>query len=138
MTRILLDTGPIFAFYSQRDCWHEWALRQFHGLNEPLLTCEPVLTEASYLLERQGAYPAILLTLLQRGLIAVAIDLQTEANAINILMHRYRDVPMSLADACLVRMSELYKDSRLLTFDSDFRIYRRFGRQVIPLITPWD
>lgn len=51
-------------------------------------------------------------------------------------MRRYADVPMSLADACLVRMSELSDDASVLTLDSDFRIYRRLGRQAIPLLTP--
>ena len=52
------------------------------------------------------------------------------------LLRRYRNVPMSLADACLVRLSELYGDCAVLTLDSDFRIYRRHGRQVIPVLAP--
>jgi hypothetical protein len=51
-------------------------------------------------------------------------------------MARYASVPMSLADSCLVRMSEIYPDSRVLTLDSDFRVYRRNGRQMIPMIAP--
>jgi uncharacterized protein len=136
MTRVLLDTGPLFAFYSLSDRWHDWTIRQLGELTEPLFTCEAVLAEASYLLQRQGTYPGTFLPLLQKGIVKIAIDLETEADALNSLMHRYRNVPMSLADACLVRMSELFKDSHVLTFDSDFHVYRRFGRQVIPLITP--
>ncbi len=51
-------------------------------------------------------------------------------------MQRYADQPMSFADACLVRMTELHPDSMLITLDGDFRVYRRHGRQAIPLATP--
>ena len=51
-------------------------------------------------------------------------------------MQRYESVPMSLADACLVRMSEIYTDTSILTLDSDFRIYRQYKNQVIPVIMP--
>jgi predicted nucleic acid-binding protein len=53
------------------------------------------------------------------------------------LMEKYADVPMSLADACLVRMSEAASDAVILTTDRDFRIYRRHGRQVVPCLTPY-
>jgi len=51
-------------------------------------------------------------------------------------MARYQSVPMSFADACLVRMSELWPKTPVFTLDSDFRIYRRNKRQSIPLIAP--
>jgi predicted nucleic acid-binding protein len=135
---MLLDAGPLFAFYSQSDRWHDWAAHQLANLTDPLYTCEAALTEASYLLQRQGGYPGTFLPLLQKGIVKIGIDIETEAAALNTLMHRYRNVPMSLADACLVRMSEIFKDSCVLTLDSDFRVYRRFGRQVVPLIIPSD
>jgi hypothetical protein len=43
---------------------------------------------------------------------------------------------MDLADACLVRMSEMHADCVVWTPDSDFRVYRRHGRQTIPLLAP--
>jgi uncharacterized protein len=58
------------------------------------------------------------------------------AAALRRLMTRYATVPMSLADSCLVRMSEIYPKSHVFTLDSDFRIYRRNGRQMIPTIAP--
>ena len=57
-------------------------------------------------------------------------------DAVIRLLQKYADVPMSLADACLVRMTEVYSDPVLLTTDSDFRIYRRHGRQTIPSVMP--
>ena len=52
------------------------------------------------------------------------------------MVRRYNDVPMSLADACLVRLAELYPQSPVLTLDSDFVAYRKNGRQLIPIISP--
>jgi hypothetical protein len=52
------------------------------------------------------------------------------------LMTKYATVPMSLADACLVRMTELNSGSTVLTLDRDFRVYRRTGRHVVPVIAP--
>jgi predicted nucleic acid-binding protein len=70
----------------------------------------------------------------QAGIIAAALDLQTEAAALETLMRRYEDTAMSLADACLVRLSEMHSDWEVFTLDADFRLYRRHGRQVIPLL----
>lgn len=136
MTRTLLDTGPLVAFLNRNDQWHAWAKGQMGALPPPLLTCEPVLTEACFLIQRNGGQPAEVLKKVQAGVLAVALDLQTEAAALEALMRRYEDTPMSLADACLVRLSELHTDCQVFTLDRDFRRYRRHGRQVIPLVTP--
>ena len=68
----------------------------------------------------------------------VAFDLNDEIEAVLKLLQKYSDVPMSLADACLVRMSEVFSDPLLLTTDSDFRVYRRHSRQMIPCLLPSD
>ena len=138
MTRTLLDTGPLVAYMSDRDEWHEWAVTQFSSLRPPLLTCQPVLAETCFLIQRNGGQPAETLQLLQLGVFEAALDLNTEAAALEALMRRYDDMPISLADACLVRMSEVHADCRLLTLDRDFRRYRRHGRQMIPLLAPWN
>ncbi len=52
-------------------------------------------------------------------------------------MQKYADIPMSLAAACLVRMTEILSDSILLTTDGEFQIYRRYRRQVVPCLTPY-
>jgi predicted nucleic acid-binding protein len=77
-----------------------------------------------------------LYTLLQRGIIKLPFSLANELAETTRLIRRYRDVPISLADACLIRMAELEEDAVVFTTDSDFRIYRRNGRQVIPLVMP--
>ena len=136
MTRIIIDTGPLVAYLNRRDKWHSWVADQMTALAPPLLTCEPVLTEACFLIHRAGGRPVDLIRkVAQRGL-EIAFDLEDEAAGVESLMQRYADTPMSLADACLVRMTERFPDCRLFTLDSDFGHYRRNGRQVIPLLTP--
>ena len=137
MSRTLLDSGPLVAFFDRRDAWHPWAHEQMGVLEPPLLTCEPVLTEACFLLQRGEGNPTVVLRALQQGTLEVNFDVETEAAALEILMARYADVPMSLADACLVRLSELHQDSRVFTLDRDFRRYRRHARQIIPLVVTW-
>lgn len=134
--RVLLDTGPLVAYLRRRDQFHGWAREQLGRLRPPLLTCEAVLTEACYLLRNLvGGGPAVM-ELLDRGILRVAFQLSEHIGTVSQLLDRYADVPMSLADACLVRMAELHQKSSVLTFDSDFRRYRKHRRQVIPLVMP--
>ncbi|MGE0131831.1 MAG: type II toxin-antitoxin system VapC family toxin [Blastocatellales bacterium] len=133
---ILLDTGPLVALFCRRDQHHRWARGQIGQLPAPLLTCEPVLTEACFLLRRLIGNSDVVLEFVETGAAEVAFSLNDEVTAIRSLMARYSNVPMSLADACLVRMSELYPDCVLLTTDDDFAIYRRLGRKAIPTLTP--
>jgi predicted nucleic acid-binding protein len=131
----LIDSGPLVAFYSTRDQHHTWAFAQLDALRPPLLTCEAVLTEACFLLQRGTGRPAVIMRAVGEGVIQI-LNIETEAASLEVLMKRYSDVPMSLADACLVRLSELHSDCRVLTVDSHFTRYRRHGRHVIPLLMP--
>jgi predicted nucleic acid-binding protein len=131
-----VDSGPLVAFYDCKDTWHRWAHEQMDALTTPLLTTEPVLSEAGFLLQRDTGNPAVILRAAQ-GILQIAFDLEAEASVLETLMERYANVPMSLADGSLVRLSELHRDSRVFTLDRDFRQYRRHSRQVIPLLVPW-
>jgi predicted nucleic acid-binding protein len=102
----------------------------------PLLTCESVLSEAAFLLRREGRDSSLLFAMLERDAIRIGMSVQEEQAEVRALMHRYRHQPMSLADACLVRMSELHPDGEVFTLDADFRIYRRYGNRVIPVRMP--
>jgi predicted nucleic acid-binding protein len=132
----LLDTGPLVSFLASGLRDHAWAVEQWKRLSPPLLTCEPVLTEAAFLLKREGREADPLFALLERGVIRVALDVQEEQADLRALMHRYRNRPMSLADACLVRLSEIHTTGEVFTLDSDFHIYRRHGNKVIPVLMP--
>ena len=107
-------------------------------IRPPLLTCEPVLAEAAHLLRRHACETDPLLALVEREVIQVSFSVTSELVALRQLMRRYRDQPMSLADACLVRLSEQQERTRVWTLDSDFRIYRRLGRLMIPTLMPDD
>lgn len=136
MTEIISDTGPLVAYLDRSDRDHAWAKEVFMGITRPLLTCEAVIAEALFLLRRGGIEPDGLLDLIVRGLVVPKFNLAGEIAAIQLLMKTYRNIPMSLADACLVRMSEIYGDSKVMTLDSDFTVYRKSRRRVIPLICP--
>ena len=133
---VLLDTGPLVAFLNRRDADHDWSRSHWAQTRPPFLTCEPVLSEAAFLLGEFGGNPDSILNLVDREVIRVAFNLGDQITAVRKLMRKYRSTPMSLADACLVRMSELFSESAIFTLDGDFRVYRRHGRQVIPLIGP--
>jgi predicted nucleic acid-binding protein len=134
---VLLDTGPLVAWLCRGDRWHRWAVQTFATISPPLVTCEPVLTEACFLYAREGGDPGRLLRAVAAGHIRVGLAVEQEAEAISALLEKYADAPMSLADACLVRLSELQRDSRVLTLDRHFARYRRLGRSLIPLLCPW-
>jgi predicted nucleic acid-binding protein len=95
-----------------------------------------VLTEAAYLLNREGRKADPLFALLERGVIRIALAVKDEQADLRALMRRYRNRPMSLADACLVRLSEIHRTGEVFTLDSGFRIYRRHGNKVIPVLMP--
>ena len=130
----LLDTGPLVAFLRADDEFHEWTVARMKELRAPFLTCEAVLSEACFLIEYQGVAVAQLATLIEQGWIRVVFDFSDEAEAVMALMQRYANVPMSFADACLVRMAEQHNGKPVFTLDRDFRVYRKNGRQAIPLI----
>lgn len=135
--RIIIDTGPIVAFFSQNDCYAEWAEEQFRRLKPPFYSCEAVITEAVFLISRiSNDAPLELFKLLAQELIILDFNLREEINIISNLMAKYHKVPMSLADACLVRMSEQHANSLILTLDNDFTIYRKHGRQALELCIP--
>ena len=135
MNPVIADTGALVALLDRSDAWHEWAVDTFKTLRPPLLTCEAVLTEVWHLLGSAPPSRSALSRLHREGILLEAFDFQTEAPSIWRLLEKYADVPMDFADACLVRMSELHPTAQVWTTDSDFQVYRRHGRQAIPLLT---
>ena len=133
----IVDAGPLVAFLNAADSHHLWASEQLTRLPSPLLTCEAVLTETCFLLASRGGDPIDAFQLVARGALRLEFSLATELEPVRQLMHRYAVAGVSLADACLVRMSEIHGECRILTLDRDFLIYRRHGRRTIPLIAPF-
>ena len=132
----IADTGVIAAFLNPKDQWREWTVTQWRTLPAPFLTCEAVITEACFLLHHFKDGEQDILSLVEAGILMVDFSLSDEISAVKALMKKYKNVPMSLADACLVRMSELTDNSFVFTANSDFLIYRKNGRQKISLIIP--
>lgn len=132
----IIDTGPLVAAFRQKqdhDPYTPWATQLIRSLPYPLFTCDAVLTEAAHFLRS----PAKLLAAMKRGLLVSRFDTQIAASRLLELSEKYKDQPMDFADACLVCMSEQTKDCMVVTIDrSDFSVYRRHGRDPIPVIFP--
>jgi predicted nucleic acid-binding protein len=133
---LLLDTGPWVALLSRNDTHHRWAVDQFKLLPPPFLSCEAVVAETCFLLKRSGFDPSLALQFIDRGVVQLPFVLQEQIGAVSSLFKRYENVPASLADAALIRIAEINDSPLLLTTDRDFHIYRRHGRQTIPLVSP--
>ncbi len=133
----LADTGPVVALLAANESTHAWSTEQAKSAPPTLLTCDAVITEVLFLLKRVGHDTDRLFDLIEAGFLRSEFDLHVEYRAVRDLMRRYRDMPMSFADACLVRMSEIHLDSVVWSLDRDFHVYRRHRRQTIPLVTPF-
>ncbi|MBM4264154.1 MAG: PIN domain-containing protein [Deltaproteobacteria bacterium] len=131
---ILVDTGPLVALIHQDDDHHEICKKTFTLLNDSLGTVWPVITEAMHLLSFSRTGQIALWDMIESGAVEL-LSLGTEDIArMKELMHKYRDLPMDLADAALVRVAERERLRRVFTIDRrDFLIYRpsRIGRFTI-------
>jgi predicted nucleic acid-binding protein len=132
---VLLDAGPWVAYLRRADRHHAWAREQF-AAREAFVSCEPVLAEVCARLQYYGNDPLVALEFVKAGAVRLDFDLQANLIAVDHLMRKYRDQPMDLADACLVRMTELEPRSLVVTTDEDFQVYRRNGREVVPHVLP--
>jgi len=124
------------ALLDRRERHHAWAVEQVRSVAAPLLVCEPVLVEVCFLLARLPEAQDALFGLIEKEALRIAFHLEEHLREIKALREKYRDRPISLADACLVRMAELFDDHHVFTLDSDFTIYRKHGRKLLALIHP--
>ena len=134
--KIIADAGVIVAYLDKRDEHHDWTFEQMKTLPAPYSVCESVITESCFLLSHLHNGEKNVLAMLKAGFLTIDFSLSNEIEAVEKLMQKYETVPMSLADACLVRMSEQIENSAVFTLDSDFHIYRKNGKQKIDLIIP--
>jgi len=133
--RVILDASVLVALLSKGDRNHDWAVSQWTQVNPPALTCDAVISETCFLLKRRYLIEAVF-EMIEVGAIAIAFNLQDEATNVRVLMGRYESVPMSFADACLVRMAEQIPNSAVMTLDSDFKIYRKHRNEAIAVVLP--
>ena len=135
-TKVIVDTGPLVALLNRSDHAHGWVLQQMAHLQPPLITCEAVLAEATYLTRHTTGARIALLEMLGDGFLTMGLSIADQHPALLAMVRRYVDVPMSLADACVVRLAELHPQSPIMTLDADFFTYRKNGRQVIDVLRP--
>ena len=132
----ILDTGPLVAFIKRQDDYHDWAKATLQTSQYPFITCEAVITEACFLLSKVYKGEEAVMPLLNDDVIQVNFQMADYTVALSKLMIQYESLPMSLADACLVKMAELNPDSSVMTLDSDFKIYRMHRNKTIPVVMP--
>ena len=136
MRDAIVDTGPLVAFLDRAEPFHGWSKDRIRQLDPPLLVCEPVLAEAMYLLTHLPAAQQMLFQYLENGALKIAFRIEEHLAPLRALHRKYRDQPMSLADACIVKMAELHERHAVLTLDSDFLFYRKHGKAALTLIHP--
>lgn len=131
----ILDAGPLIAALNRRDQYHRWACDILERIGPPFYSCAEAMAEAAAM----TGQPAAIVEMIQSGEIILNFDLSEQAAGVLSLLKRYADREMDLADACIVRMTELMPDARVLTLDrTDFAVYRRHGRGIIPIMVPPD
>ena len=135
--RVIVDTGPLVALLNRNDSRHAWVKQQLRDAAPLMITCEAVPAEATYLTRETVGARAALIEMIDEEFLAIGKALADHHSAILRMVKRYRYLPMSLADACLVRLAELHPQSPVLTLDSDFTIYRKNSRQVIEVLRPF-
>jgi len=129
----ILDAGPLIAAINRQDEYHEWACHTLERLGPPFYSCAEAMAEAAALTGR----PAAIVEMIQAKEILLSFDLAEQTAAVLALLKKYNDRKMDLADACIVRMTELMRTSQVITLDrSDFSVYRRNGREIISIIAP--
>ncbi len=132
----IVDTGPLGAFLDRAEQHHHWAAGQVRQLEAPLLVCEPVLAETMYLLRSLPQAQDALFGFLENGALKIGFRVTEHVKELRALVRKYQDRPMSLADACVVRMAEVYERHEVFTLDADFSIYRKHGHDPLALIYP--
>jgi predicted nucleic acid-binding protein len=129
----ILDAGPLIAAINRQDEHHRWACETLERLGPPFYSCTEAVAEAAAM----TGQPAALVEMIQSGEIVLAFDLSEQTAGVLSLLKKYADRDMDLADACIVRMTELMRDCHVVTLDrGDFAVYRRNGRDLIPVIAP--
>ena len=132
----LLDTGPLVALLSKNDAEHARAERLFADCEPPLRCCEAVITEACFLMRKiDPAGPAEVVALGRKGVYEISLALDEQWTNIEALLRKYANTPIAFADACLIRCAEVHEEPRVLTFDSDFQVYRWSRNRKFQILT---
>lgn len=137
MKPVLLDSSVIVALLDKRERFHERCVRVLDEIEQPLVTCEAVISESCFLLRKIPNASDRILANVEKGLFQILFQLTSSAASVHAILNKYRDLPAGFADACLVQMADELDTGDILTLDSDFTHYRwrrtRPFRMLIPL-----
>jgi predicted nucleic acid-binding protein len=133
---VLVDTSYLVALYDASDRDHARCLRVYETLQQPLVTCEAVITESIYMLRFSSGAAEAILASIESGALEISFKLSEAASAIYSIMHKYRDTPADFADACLIHMADELDTGDILTLDSDFAHYRWRRTRRFQLLVP--
>jgi hypothetical protein len=132
---VLVDAGPLVALLDRADPAHETCVATLKTLREPLVTVWPAFTEAMYLLRPSWAGQKALWSRLETEALALVPLDETDAPRMRELMEKYRDLPMDLADAALVRVAERESHAQIFTLDrKHFSVYRPGRRRRFSIV----
>src|SRR5580693_4915296 len=122
MKPVLLDTGFIVALLDRSEHLHKACARTVREVEAPLLTCEAVIAESCYLLRNLSGASEAVIENIAAGIFQVAFQLSQEATSVKQVLRKYRDRKIDLADACLIRLADIFETGDILTLDRDFTI----------------
>jgi len=134
MNAVLLDTGVIVALLDRSERHHSRCVDVLGELTGTLVTCEAVIAEACYLLRAIRGAPEGVVANVATGVFQTPVRLADQAVSVEKLLKKYGDVPMDLADACLVDLADRVGTGRILTLDQDFDVYRWRARRKFDLL----
>ena len=134
--RLLVDTGILVSAVVPRDQWSGWTAKTMESVYDPLYTCEAVLTETWFLLHKYSYAWQSIAKWIERGHLQVQSPMKDHSSSVLRLIEKYKDLPMSIADASLVAMVENDLGDRVFTLDQHFTLYRHSGRRVVPVLMP--
>ncbi len=121
---VLLDTGVIVALLDRSERHHADCVQALEEVRVLLVTCEPVIAEASYLMRNLPGAPEAILQNVSDGAFQIPIQLSRCAAAIQHILRKYRDQHIELAGACLIHLASEFGTGDILTLDNDFKVYR--------------
>jgi predicted nucleic acid-binding protein len=135
MRGVLVDAGPLVSLLDRGDPAHDACIAALKVLRGPMITVWPALTEAMYILGRSWLAQKALWSRLETGALTLATLDETDAPRMRELMEKYRDLPMDLADAALVRVAERQALTQIFTLDrTHFSIYRPGPRRRFSIV----
>ncbi len=124
MRPVLLDTGVIVALRDRSERHHSRCVVVIDELDRPLVTCEAVISESCYLLAGLAGAREAVIENVEKGIFEIPFQLSRSATAVRSILQKYRDIPASVADACLIHLADELDTGDILTLDRDFELYR--------------